>query len=170
MSLKYPHATNSDDQLYAEYTFPRGWISLRRNKINVVASVGQIFPTFGGGGAISDPGGLYTYLTGFDNGSWRPNAIEVIYKAGFDHDKMPAVVADLIKTWAAHRFLTDIGGPLFPNNSVNVSIDGISQSVGLDIQRLIGERVSKLEEKKEQQKRAFQKAFGQTIGMSFIGS
>lgn len=167
--LKFPHTNVPDNSIYQTYTIPAGWVYLRRNKVNVVAAMGAVSIETNNPG-LATPGGLFTFLTGFGRGAWQPGVIEIVYKAGFNHDKMPAVVADLVKTWAAHRYMTDVVSVLFPNNSVSVSIDGISQSVGFDIQRLIGDRVQNLEKKKEELKRSFKKQFGQTIGMSFIGS
>jgi len=173
MSLKYPHATAGDGAgtvgggIYAEYTIPRSWITLRRNKLNVVASIGTISVETN---AVTTPGGIFTYLSGFNRGNYNPSAIEIVYKAGFNSDRLPAGVSDLIKTLAAYRYLSDISAVLFPNSSVAVSIDGIAQNVSYDIQRLVDGRLEKLKEKVIELKRTFKKSFGQTVGFSFIGS
>jgi len=167
--LKYPHTNTPDENLFQTYTIPPPWIYLRRNKVNIIAAIGALSIETSNPSAAS-AGGIFTYITGFNRGAWQPGTIEIVYKAGFDHDKLPAAVADLVKTWAAHRYLNDISAALFPNNSVSTSIDGISQSVGFDIQRLVEGRLEKLAEKKNDLKRAFKKQFGQQIGYSFIGS
>jgi hypothetical protein len=59
-----------------------------------------------------------------------PGAIEVVYTAGFEKDKVPALISGLIQNLAAQKFLSSLGPVLFPHNSVSIGIDGTSQSVG----------------------------------------
>lgn len=59
-----------------------------------------------------------------------PGAVFIRYTAGFEKDKIPAMLAGLIENIAAYRFLSALGPILFPHNSVSIGIDGTSQSVG----------------------------------------
>lgn len=59
-----------------------------------------------------------------------PGAVFIRYKAGFEKDKVPALLSSLIENIAAYRFLSSLGPVLFPHNSVSIGIDGTSQSVG----------------------------------------
>lgn len=59
-----------------------------------------------------------------------PGAVLVRYTAGFEKDKVPALLAGLIENIAAMNFLSTLGPVLFPHNSVSIGIDGTSQSVG----------------------------------------
>jgi hypothetical protein len=59
-----------------------------------------------------------------------PGAIGIEYVAGFEKDKVPALIAGLIENMAAQKFLSSLGPVLFPHNSVSIGIDGTSQSVG----------------------------------------
>lgn len=59
-----------------------------------------------------------------------PGAVFVRYIAGFEKDKVPAMLSSLIENIAAYRFLSALGPVLFPHNSVSIGIDGASQSVG----------------------------------------
>ena len=59
-----------------------------------------------------------------------PGAVHIEYTAGFEKDKVPAMLASLIENIAAARFLSSLGPVLFPHNSVSIGIDGTSQSVG----------------------------------------
>jgi len=59
--------------------------------------------------------------------SW-PGAILVEYRAGFETDKCPAMIAGLIENLAAFKMLSIMGPILFPHNGVSISIDGTSQS------------------------------------------
>jgi hypothetical protein len=58
-----------------------------------------------------------------------PGAIHVVYEAGFDTNKIPALLSSLIENMAAKMFLSSISPVLFPHNSTSVGIDGVSQSV-----------------------------------------
>jgi len=59
-----------------------------------------------------------------------PGAVFIRYTAGFEKDKIPALLAGLIENIAAMNFLSTMGPILFPHNSVSISIDGTSQSTG----------------------------------------
>lgn len=61
--------------------------------------------------------------------SW-PGAIHVEYRAGFENDKVPALLVSLIENLAAWKLLSTLGPVIFPHNSVSIGIDGTSQSVG----------------------------------------
>lgn len=167
MKIKFPHTNTSNT--YQTYMIPPQWIYLRKNKINVVAAMGSVTVSADNQGLVS-AGGVFTYITGFARGAYQPGVIEVIYKAGFEHDRMPANVADLIKTWAALRFLTDFMPILFPNNSVSNTIDGVTQSVGINIANLLTQRIEMLEKKKMELLGSLKKQFGTTIKWTYLGS
>ena len=59
-----------------------------------------------------------------------PGAVFVRYTAGFEDGKIPALLAGLVESLAAFKFLSALGPILFPHNSVSIGIDGTSQSVG----------------------------------------
>ena len=59
-----------------------------------------------------------------------PGAVYVEYTAGFEKDKVPALLVGLIENLAAFKFLSSLGPILFPYNSTSIGIDGTSQSVG----------------------------------------
>lgn len=59
-----------------------------------------------------------------------PGAVFIRYTAGFEKDKIPALLTGLIENIAAMNFLSTMGPVLFPHNSVSIGIDGTSQSVG----------------------------------------
>jgi hypothetical protein len=63
-------------------------------------------------------GGIHTW----------PGAILVEYRAGFEKDKVPALLVGLIENMAAYKMLSIMGPILFPHNGVSISIDGTSQS------------------------------------------
>jgi hypothetical protein len=81
-----------------------------------------------------------------------PGAIRVKYKAGFEEDKIPAAVVELIENIAAYKLLTFIGPLLFPHTSVGISMDGVSQSVGTPGPQFLAARIKDLGDIIEKQK------------------
>jgi hypothetical protein len=92
-----------------------------------------------------------------------PGAIFVEYTAGFPADKVPALLCGLIESLAAYKFLSVMGPILFPHNSIGISIDGTSQSVGTLGPGFLQNRLSDLEKIIQSQKEAargyYQKRF-----------
>lgn len=92
-----------------------------------------------------------------------PGAVLVEYSAGFPTGQVPALLASLIENLAAYKFLSTLGPILFPYNSVGISIDGTSQSVGTVGVAFFQQRLSELEKlitsEKEAAKGQFQKRF-----------
>lgn len=74
-----------------------------------------------------------------------PGAVFVRYTAGFEKDKVPAMLSGLIENIAAYRFLSTLGPVLFPHNSVSIGIDGTSQSVGTMGPQFLKTRLDDLE-------------------------
>ena len=167
VKLKYPHTNTAS--IYQTYTIPSNWVYLRKGKMNIVAAIGAVTVSTDNSAMVS-AGGLFTYITGFGRGAYQPGVIEIVYKAGFDHDKLPSSVADLIKTWAAHRFLSDMLPILFPTSSVTDSIDGVSQTVSYAVQGLITNRLKMLEQKKTELSAALTKQFSKTLKTTFLGT
>lgn len=164
IALKYPNVTAL--QSYQEYVFPSAWISLVKNKVNVIPSFGSIGIIQGQQG----PGFAGISLALGVNQAYRPNLIEVVYTAGFENDKMPTAVADFIKTWAAYRMLNDIGPLLFPYSNVSVSIDAVSQSAGFNLTAIIAGKILALDAKRNQLKSAIMTQFKSPISKSFVGA
>lgn len=168
MQLRFPHTQTQ--AFYQTYSIPPSWIALRRNRINVLAAYGAVSVNNRGEGTTASAAGVFSYITGFARGAYQPAMISVRYVSGFTPDRLPNIIVDLIKTQAALRFLSDAFAPMFPTNSVSVSIDGVSQSAQSQMNQLLMKRVEMLEKKKEQQKSAVIKTFGRTIKMTFIGA
>lgn len=166
VSLKFP---NTDSIAYQQQIFPANWVYLRKNKMNLVPNSGPMTiqsVNQGAPGAVGYFGGFYGV-----NSSYSPGLISVIYQSGFDNDRLPGFVADLIKTWAAHRFLTDVGPLLFPYNNVSVSIDAVSQSTGITLGAVITAKLQALEIKKTQLLNAAEQQFGTgAIKSTYIGT
>lgn len=74
-----------------------------------------------------------------------PGAVFVRYQAGFEKDKVPALLVGLIENLAAFKFLSTMGPILFPHNSTSIGIDGTSQSVGTLGPAFLRQRLEELE-------------------------
>jgi hypothetical protein len=168
LSIKFSHAVTATP--FLEYVVPANWVLLKLNKVNLAASTGTINVRQGGGTDAVSAIGLFSFVTGFARGNYQPNIIEVQYVSGFAPDKVPAVVADLIKTVAAIRMLSDLGPLLFPFSSTSVQIDGVSQSAGLPGPRLLEAKVQALREKRAELESAIKSHFGRSVNWSFIGA
>ena len=92
-----------------------------------------------------------------------PGAVLIEYTAGFPAGQIPALLAGLIESLAAYKFLSTLGPIFFPYSSVGISIDGTSQSVGTLGPAFLQQRLSELEKIIQQQKEAargyYQKRF-----------
>jgi hypothetical protein len=92
-----------------------------------------------------------------------PGAVLIEYRAGFEKDKVPALLAGLIENLAAFKLLSVMGPILFPHNSVSIGIDGTSQSVGTLGPAFLRNRLDDLEKIVQSQKEAargyYQKRF-----------
>jgi hypothetical protein len=80
-----------------------------------------------------------------------PGAILIEYRAGFEIGKIPALLAGLIENLAAYKMLSTMGPILFPQNSVSIGIDGVSQSVGTLGPAFLQNRLADLEKIIQQQ-------------------
>lgn len=92
-----------------------------------------------------------------------PGAVLIEYTAGFPEGQVPALLAGLIESLAAYKFLSTLGPVLFPYSSVGISIDGTSQSIGTAGPAFLAQRLGELEKIVQQQKEAakgyYQKRF-----------
>lgn len=92
-----------------------------------------------------------------------PGSLRVEYVAGFECDKVPALLTALIQTIAAIRVLSALGPILFPYNSVSVGIDGVSQGSSTMGPAFLRQRIDELNKIKDDQMNAakgyYQRAF-----------
>ena len=126
----------------------------------------QIVPASGvsiSGFIASVYSGLGYHAFNSQSNSYWPGAALVEYQAGFQKDKVPALLTGLIENLAAYKFLSTLGPVLFPYNSVGISIDGTSQSVGTNGPAFLAQRLAELEKVVNSQKEAargyYQKRF-----------
>lgn len=107
----------------------------------------QLVPTMGmtvAGLIVSIYSGLGFHAFNSQVISTWPGCVIIRYTAGFEKDKVPALITDLIANMAAFKFLSSLGPILFPHNSVSIGIDGTSQSVGTLGPAYLQQRLSEL--------------------------
>jgi hypothetical protein len=75
-----------------------------------------------------------------------PGAFLVKYRAGFEPNKVPAMISGLIEKMAAYAVLSSVGHLLFPYGSVGIGIDGVSQSVSTPGPQFLAARLQQLKE------------------------
>ena len=73
-----------------------------------------------------------------------PSLWRVTYRAGFDQDKIPGVVNKLIGTFAAIQVISNCYPALSPANSFGIGLDGMSQSIGIQLAQLLMARINDL--------------------------
>jgi len=102
---------------------------------------------------------------GLDN---FPGAVRVKYQAGFEKDKVPAALVELIENVAAYKILTFIGPLIFPHTSMGVSIDGVSQSVGTPGPQFLAARIKDLTDIIQMQKDAIKGYYQKRWNIDFF--
>lgn len=167
MQLKFPHAVTNN--IYQKYTIPPQWIALNRNKVNVIAAYGAIAVQTSQTN-VATAGGIFSYITGFARGAYQPAIVEIQYKAGFDHDRLPTTLAELLRVWAAKRFLSEVAPLLFPVAGASVALDGVSQSASMPGPSLLVQKIADMDKREKELKVAIKKTFGQTMKFAFVGA
>jgi hypothetical protein len=132
---KFPNAVD-----FIQY--PKEWISLYGE-----AGVFQITPTTGMLTTFfltNDASYIPLLLGGRMN--W-PQLFEITYVCGFELDKLPALINELIGTIAMVKALELLTSVIFPVLSYSIGIDGVSQGVVTPGPQFFSERIARAEEK-----------------------
>lgn len=114
-----------NDENSQEISYPTNWVETQSDQglIQIVPKSGSLVNadiSF-----IASTGYRSILLGGLK--SW-PRLWRITYLAGFEQDKIPAVVNHLIGVMAALQLLSVLGPILFPAQSYGISMDGMSQS------------------------------------------
>lgn len=135
----------------------QGFVNFPLEHVHVMPQEGvmQLVPAFG----TSLSGFLLSAFSGTQFHALRaiglnefPGAVRVKYTAGFEEDKIPSAMIELIENMAAYKLLTFLGPLIFPHTSVGVSMDGVSQSVGTPGPNFLTNRIKDLGDIIEKQK------------------
>lgn len=151
MKGKYP---NSIDFIQ----FPQEWISLYNEfgLLQLTPTNGQITQFF-----LTNDATYLPLLLG-SRSQW-PQLWQITYLSGFEQDKIPAMINDLVGVKAAIMALTMLAPVIFPYTGYGLGIDGTSQSVSTMGPQWLAMRIDELkqryEEIKDAAKRYYNKAF-----------
>jgi hypothetical protein len=131
-----------------------GFVDFPLEHVHVMPQEGviQLVPAFG----TSLSGFLLSAFSGTQYHALRaigvtdfPGGIRVEYTAGFEEDKVPYVICQLIEIKAALSVLGILGPILFPTNSQSIGIDGVSQSVSGPGPQFFNQRIQQLQQEEE---------------------
>jgi len=124
-------------------TFPNEFVYVNQQdaSVQVVPAIGTSMQGF----LVSVFAGSQLWALYTQNLGSFPGAIRVIYKAGFEKNKIPAMIASLIGLIASYKLLTNIGPLLFPYTGYSIGLDAASQSVSLPGPQFLSARIKDLE-------------------------
>lgn len=97
-----------------------------------------------------------------------PGAVLVKYRAGFEPNKVPAMISGLIEKKAAYMVLSTIGHLLFPYNSVGVGVDGLSQSVSTPGPQFLAARLQQLQQQIQEETDAAKNYYNKKFLIDYI--
>lgn len=133
-----------------------GFVNFPLEHVHVMSQEGtiQLVPAFG----TSLSGFLLSAFSGTQFHALRatgmnsfPGGIRVEYTAGFEQDKIPAAIAQLIGLMAGLSILSILGPILFPNTSISIGIDGASQSTGTFGPKHFNDRIDQMTKERDRQ-------------------
>lgn len=79
-----------------------------------------------------------------------PQFWAVTYRVGFENDKVPAMIVDLIEISVAMRLLSMLSPVIFPYNSYSLNMDGLGQAVSTPGPQWFSARLRELGEKRQE--------------------
>lgn len=126
-----------------ETIYPTGWVTPQGDSglVRIVPTSGSILDN-GNAQFVNSVG--YQGLAIGNMKQW-PNLWRIEFIAGFDFDKVPDAVNDLIGTIAAIKFLSQMGPAIFPFNSISTGIDGMSQGTSNAGPQWLAQRMQELQ-------------------------
>lgn len=149
-NIIYSDGSPTEEDLSDQFGTPNNVIvDIPKEFVHVLPQEGviQLVPAFGtnlSGFIVSALSGTQYWALANSQGKF-PGALRITYEAGFEEDKVPAMIVGLIEVIAAYRLLSILGPVLFPHNSVGISIDGVSQSTSTPGPAFLNQRLSELE-------------------------
>jgi hypothetical protein len=146
------------------YSVPLSWVDvghLRLGQLNLIPltialKTGTVVPL------STSPGGS-AMLSIFGNKPWIPSFWEVTYTCGFKEGLVPKIINQYIGVIAAMEALSVLATTYSRSNSMSLSIDGLSQSLGMPGGEVYKIRLEELAEKRRWLKSRIQAAFGMSF-------
>jgi hypothetical protein len=141
---------SNDEQKTVSFPMEFVYPNHQDGAIRLVPAVGTTMAGF----LLSTFAGAALWAIYMSGSSQFPGGLRVVYRAGFEKGKVPALITGLIGNMAAYKLLTNIGPLLFPFNSVGISIDGTGQNVSGPGPQFLAGRIKDLETQIQQQQEA----------------
>jgi len=164
IQLSFSNGASTEDNAFVD--FPLEYVHVMPQE-----GVIQLVPAFG----TSLSGFLLSAFSGTQFHALRamglhnfPGGVRVKYQAGFEEDKVPTAMIELIENMAAWKLLSFIGPLIFPHTSVGVSMDGVSQSVGTPGPQFLVNRIKDLGEIIDKQKIAIKGYYQRSFQIDFF--
>lgn len=133
-----------------------GFVNFPLEFVHVMSQEGtiQLVPAFG----TSLSGFLMSAFSGTEFHALRatglsdfPGGVRVTYTAGFEQDKIPVLISQLVGVIAAINILSILGPILFPHTSISISIDAVSQGTGTFGPKHLNDRILQLQSERDRQ-------------------
>lgn len=144
------------------YQFPNEWIeaaNLVWGQVNLIPATfsGLLAPNY----SANVPGNLL-YLQ-FFNSNWVSALIEFVYVAGFPDGLMPRLINEYVGTIATIGVLSRLAATNSKNQSMSISMDGVSQTVSNPGGQLYVPRIQDLKEQREILRKKIRKIYRRIV-------
>jgi hypothetical protein len=115
----------------------------------------QLVPMSGSGSlVVTQVSNGASFPIRYFNADNYPQFWAVTYRAGFENDKVPAAIVELVEICTAIKILGLIGPVLFPYNSYSINMDGLGQAVSTPGPQWFAGRLQELEKRRDELKDA----------------
>lgn len=145
--------------------WPSNWIRCYNTdgtlQLTPLTGSGSVLTTMAGSGAVF-PVRLFS-------ADKFPQFWACTYRSGFDVDKTPAIISELVAVSAALKLLSMLGPILFPTTGYSIGIDGLSQSVSTPGPNYLVGRIQSLMEQREKLTQAVRSFYQINLHMAVLG-
>ena len=159
----FPHGESSQPTF--QYMIPPQWVALKDNKINVVPDFGFV-PNSAGGYHLNIQ--RYPILRNLNRRNFNPSEWTIKYRYGYDHDKIPSTLAEIITLRAISAILDEMASVLIPISSMSTSIDSVSQSAATPGQDILLAKSERIKLRANELERNILNSEGNTIIIDYI--
>jgi hypothetical protein len=145
--------------------WPSNWIKV----YNIHGTV-QIVPLTGSGSILTTMvGSGASFPLRLFSADKFPQFWAVSYRCGFETDRVPAILVDLIGSMTALRCLNALAPIIFPYGSYSLSIDGLGQSISTPGVQFLNARIANLEAKRQELFEAAKTYYELRLNISVLG-
>ena len=161
LEVSIPSAFNSEN--FVEW--PTAWLKLYREFGTI-----QLVPLTGSGSIlVTQVSTGVSFPIRLFNADNFPQFWGVTYRAGFETDQIPYIIAELIEVISSIRILSLLSPILFPYNSYGLGMDGLSQSVSTPGPQWFAARIQQLTDEKDKLVESIRSFYNLGYSMSVLG-